>query len=129
MQLTSSFFKKRQVDKLSDLFDVKKGNRESYRDFRQKIVSAVDYYYSRQNEKPQQDNIAKLDKPINEYAYHIIGYDDVLINHMAEKSIQLNTLPIGTRKNAEELLTTEIMKKYPPQTFVDANGNIWQIII
>ena len=119
------FSQQSKMDSLADFFDTRQEAGESAMDFRQKIISTIDSY--RSSDQVTQNTSPAIQGNIEDYEYEVIGYDEALLKHMAQKSIALNTLVSGTIKEATELLTSELMQKHIPQTHVDGDGNVWQI--
>jgi len=109
------------VDKLSDLFDLRRDGGESDSQFRQKLRGTVDHYQFQNEVK-----IRPVNKPLKDITYEVTGYDVHLAEYMRKKGMPLKQAIIGTRKPAEQVLMGQLAKENPPRIFVDAYGNMWE---
>lgn len=113
------------VDKLANFFDIQRAGRDTDVQFRQKVKSCVDYF----QHKNQEPVIKPITKSLSELSYEVCGYDKDLENYMAERSVELKRIPLGTKVKATDLLKTQLAKFTPPRTYVDGQGNIWKIVV
>jgi hypothetical protein len=112
-------------ERIAELFDIRPSKGQSDKQFRQEIVSTIDYYKNiQQKEKQLKKNEIKIDR--EKAIYSVIGYDEPLINSMKSRGLSTKQLPINTERSAKELLKFFTMQMIP-LTFVDTQGNIWQL--
>ena len=114
--------------KMADLFDMHPSGNQSDKQFRQQLISTADFYKNIQQKETQLVHAnAELTKKIdiNTAIYQVIGYDEQLIANMKNKGLRIVHKPIHTEIKAIDLF--KFTMSNTPKTYVDTNGNVWEL--